>query len=85
MAALTDAERHALWGRFMSDLSNEREALGALTKADLRAAVDAVDAWADANAGSFNSAIPQPARGVLTAKQKARLLLYVIRRRYEVA
>jgi hypothetical protein len=59
--------------------------LGALTKADLKAAVDAIDAWIDANAASFNQAIPQPARGALTAKQKAWLFFFVVRRRFEVA
>ena len=49
------------------------------------AAVDAMDIWANDNAAAFNSAIPQPARGVLSAKQKAWLLFHVIRRRFELA
>lgn len=56
-----------------------------LTKPDIRAAVAAADAWADANSASFNAAIPQPARSVLTTRQKARLLEAVIRRRYEIS
>jgi hypothetical protein len=52
--------------------------------AELRAAVDAIDQWIDDNASSFNSSIPQPARSSLTAKQKARLLVWVVRRRFEV-
>lgn len=85
MAVLPDGDRVALWADLMREISRVVEPLGALNKADLRAAVDAADAWADANASSFNTAIPQPARGVLTAKQKARLLMFVIRRRFEVA
>lgn len=54
---------------------------GVLTKADLRAAVNAVDDWADANAVGFNTAIPQPARGAMTSKQKTLLLSYVILKR----
>jgi hypothetical protein len=69
----------------MRDVSAAREPLGALTKAELRAAVNAADAWADANAASFNAALPQPARSALTARQKARLLAVVLRRRYEVS
>lgn len=85
MAVLPDADRLALWADLMREISRFSEPLGALTKADLRAALDAADGWADANASSYNTALPQPARGVLTAKQKARLLMFVIRRRFEVA
>ena len=84
MAVLSDANRYALWGQYMSDASARRDALP-LSKADLRAAVNAVDAWVDANAAVFNLAIPQPARSALTAKQKADLLRYVVGRRWEVA
>ena len=85
MAVLTDNDRAALNALIQSDWSSEREQLGLLTKADLRAAINAIDAWVDANAAAFNAAIPQPARAQLTAKQKARLLLLVVRRRWEVA
>lgn len=55
-----------------------------LSAADVRAAINAIDDWADANAAEFNTAIPQPARGALTVRQKTQLLMYVIRRRAEV-
>ena len=83
MAVLTDPERQELADALARELSNLRIVLGALTKADLRAAVNAADAWADANATSYNTALPQPARGVLTAKQKNYLLEYVLRKRRE--
>ena len=67
----------------MAGASARREPLP-LTKADLRAAIDAVDAWAEANAATFNLAIPQPARAALTPRQKAELLATVVRRRWEV-
>ena len=54
-----------------------------VTKADMKAALDAIDNWVDANAVSFNTAIPLPARTNLTAAQKTRLLLWVIRKRFE--
>lgn len=84
MAVLSNADRLAIWARYMSDAS-----AGAIpipvNKADLRAAIDAIDGWIDANAAAFNAAIPQPARGALTAREKASLLTYVIRRRFEVS
>jgi hypothetical protein len=83
MAVLTDTDRKALWARFMEDLSRNRELI-AVNKADLRATVDAIDSWVDNNQASFNSALPEPAKTNLTAKQKAALLMYVVNKRYEV-
>lgn len=82
MAILTDQDRIAVWKEFQGDLSNAREPLGAITKTELRAAVDAIDQWVSDNAAAMNTAIPQPARGILTAPQKARLLAAIVRRRY---
>lgn len=82
MASLPDQDRFETWAEFMAELSASRESV-AITKTDLRSAIDAIDAWVDANAASFNSAIPQPARGALTATQKAKLLLFVVRKRFE--
>lgn len=56
-----------------------------LTKAQLRNAIDAVDAWLDDNSASFNTTLPVAARNGLSAKQKAGLLMYVINRRFEVS
>lgn len=81
MAALTNEQRTALFAQLMSDLSANGEAIG-VTKPQLRAAVDAVDDWLEANAASLNSAIPQPARGNLTTAQKARMLAFVAMKRY---
>ena len=81
MAVLPDADRVKVWASFMDELSAARERVGALTKADLRAAVNAVDDWIDANSAAFNSAIPQPARAELTNQQKLSLFLRVLRRR----
>lgn len=81
MAVLSDAQRKEIWAQMMRDLSDVREPIG-VTKTDLRAAVDAADQWAQDNAASFNSALPQPARNALTAGQKSRLLAYVIQKRW---
>ena len=80
MAVLPDADRITVWTKLMRDLSDIRESI-AVTKTDLRAAINAVDDWCDTNAASFNTAIPQPARAQLTASQKALLLAYVALRR----
>lgn len=84
MAVLSDADRAATWAAMMRDLSVAAESCG-ITKAQLRAALDAADSWADSNAAAFNTALPAAARNGLTSTQKARLLLAVVRRRWEVA
>lgn len=83
MAVLPDADRFDLWAELMRAISDAHEPV-AITKADLRAALNAADAWAEANATAYNTALPQPARGALTAAQKARILMLVVRRRWEV-
>lgn len=82
MAEMTAGQRAAAAAGLMDDLSRTREALGALTKAEFRAAVDAADTWANNNSASYNSALPLPARTVLTAPQKARLLAAVVLARW---
>lgn len=79
MAVLSDADRATVWGDLMR-LSSV--GVLALTKADLRAAVNAADTWVSDNAAAYNTALPQPARGALTAPQKALLLQVVVERRY---
>lgn len=81
MAILQDTDRALLWAEFMRDRSAARDPL-LLTKADVRAAVDALDAFMNTNATAINTAIPQPARGALTTAQKALLLQFVVARRY---
>ena len=81
MAVLTSQQRFDLWAGFMREFPRA-ETIGAITKADIRAAVDALDTFFDTNANNVNNAIPQPARSVLTTRQKALLLIHVIRARY---
>ena len=80
MAALSSenrAEIHAEWMRLNDESIS-------ITKADLRAAVDALDNFLESNAAAVNNAIPQPARGALSARQKAWILALVIERRFKV-
>jgi len=83
MAILTLAQIFDVWARLMRNISDLRLETS-LTKTDLRAAVEAADVWVDANAASYNSALPIAARTALTAKQKAELLMMVVAKRFEV-
>lgn len=82
MAVLTNNARRELWRSYMQEMSAQQQAVGPITKADLRAAVDALDDFLNTNASAINQAIPQPARSALTVPQKARLLVYVVERRF---
>lgn len=81
MALLSEGDRVEVWSRWMRE---NNIATASLTKTELRAAVDAIDQWVEDNASAFNQAIPLAARTALTAKQKAWLLFFVVRRRFEV-
>ena len=81
MAELTSEQRRQLWAELMQELSRDGETVS-ITKAELRAAVDDLDTWLNTNAATINNAIPQPARGALSASQKARLLMFIVRYRY---
>lgn len=86
MAALSAGDRAAIskyTQRFL--LKETGTGFAGLSVADLNAAIGAIDDWVDTNTTAFNTAIPQPARGSLTAKQKAQLLVYVVKRRAEIA
>lgn len=77
---LTTQQRSQVWGALMRAAA-EDPVPGTITKADLRAAVDACDDWIDANAASFNAALPQPFRGQANLNQKILLLAFVLERR----
>lgn len=81
MAALTDSDRALCYSDFVAEVGASREAFGAMTKTELRAALNALDDFFVTNATAVNAAIPQPARAQLTSAQKARLLMWVIRYR----
>ena len=78
MAALSTADRIECRGEY---LRTEATAIG-LTKAEIQAAVDALDQWFSDNASTINTAIPQPARGALSTSQKARLIAAILYKRY---
>ena len=84
--ALTNEQRKEIWARFMSDLSAVPEMIGdgTINKHQLRDVVDAIDDWIDANAASFNNALPEPGKSQLSGKQKYRLFKMVLIYKYEV-
>jgi len=77
VAIMSNEERRRCWAQLMRA---NTEPMG-ITKADLRAAVDATDQWIEDNSVAFNAALPQPARGALSATQKTLLFVYVAMRR----
>lgn len=81
MTILIDSDRAAL----SAEIQRGANCPGGLTKAQLRAVVNAMDDWWETVALAGNAAIPQPQRGILTTKQKAALFMLVLRRRYEVS
>lgn len=84
MAILSSQDIYKAQVAYCTDISTRREPFD-VKREDLRLALVAIDAWVDENIAAFNAAIPQPARGQLTAKQKAELLMRVVRRRWEVS
>lgn len=59
---------------------------GGITKAQLLDVVNALDDWWEATgAAAGNAAIPQPQRGILTTRQKARLFMALLTARYGVS
>lgn len=81
MAVLSESARRDVWADLMRRFSSDGSTIG-VSKADLRAAVDAIDNYLNTNATAINNTIPQPARGALTTQQKAILLMFVTQRRY---
>lgn len=74
---LSPAQVRRAWHRFV-DEDVIPDGPVSLTKGELAAAVEAVQAWLWSNRAAINQAIPQPARASLTADQKMGLLMIVI-------
>lgn len=81
MAELSSAKRQELWAELMRALSVDGETVS-ITKPELRAAVDALDTWLSNNATAANAILPLPARTSLSAAQKARMLMFIVKYRY---
>ena len=81
MAVLPDQSRVDVWADLMRQLSTERQTV-AITKDELRAAVNAIDDFLESNATAINNAFPAAAKAGLTTAQKARVLAYVALKRW---
>lgn len=79
--ALDATGRFRVWAQAMRDWPTAIGFPSGVTKADLRAAVDATDDWIEANAASYNSALPATFRTSATLPQKTFLFAYVALRR----
>lgn len=84
MATLPEADRARVWRGLMRYWSGLRQAVD-LSKAELRAAVDATDTWIDDNQASYNSALPSAAQASLTTAQKTLLFCVVAAMRVSAA
>lgn len=79
---LTTEQRRAIGTKIM----RTSDCPGEMTKPQLVGVIDALDDWWEASgAAAANTAIPQPQRGILTTKQKARLFMALLAARYEVS
>lgn len=78
MAAMSETNRFRCWAQY---LRAEASLPQGITKADVRAAVDAADDWADTNQTSFNNALPAAFKTAASTTQKTVLLMYVLMRR----
>lgn len=79
MAVLVDADRALVWQQWMS--ANDESIT--LAKADMRAVVDSADTWVDDNAAAFDAAFPIDAQGVLTNRQKQKMVIEILQLRME--
>ena len=82
MPALPPDVREQIAQRWMQECSDLGEPL-ALTKQDIRNAVNANDDWRVANAASANQALPLPFRTTANAAQKSRLMTLIIGTAYQ--
>jgi hypothetical protein len=81
MAVQTEQQRFDAW----ADLMRRGGLIPAgLTKQQIRAAYDAADVWRDANASSYNLALPLAFRNAANAKQKAGMLMLNLVKEYEI-
>lgn len=84
MAVLPEVDRKRVWAGLMRYWSSLLETVPGVTKTDLREAVNAADAWVDANTASYNSALPAAFRANATAEQKSILLIAVVLMRFNL-
>lgn len=80
MALLDATSRQRVWAQAMRDIPRD-VGLPEITKQELKAAMDAMDDWIEAQQLTFNLALPQPFRAAATGRQKSVLFMMVLARR----
>ena len=85
MAVLSTEDRQRVTNGLMRLWSRERTTLGGVNKTQLRAAVDATDAWIEANQTSYNNALPNPFKTQATLVQKTLVFCAVALARVSIA
>lgn len=79
--ALTEQQRQDASAEFQRDESQDRMSISGF-KADVKILMDSLDDYLESNQLLINQAIPLPQRSRFTTRQKARALIYVVRKRY---
>jgi len=84
MAALPSGDIDRIRRGLMRWWSNLREPTVVFDKTQFREAIVAADAWVDANAAAYNTALPATFRNNATTSQRSLLLVAVILMRFNV-
>jgi hypothetical protein len=86
MAVLTAEQLEETKGRCCDELSREGEGgeIGGIGRDGILAAFTATDQWVDDNQASFNAALPEPAKSLMSSRQKVRMFMWVVKKRWEV-
>lgn len=80
MTTLTEPDRLTI----SAEAQRTPECPPELSKAQLKAVIDALDDWWEATGAALaNAAIPQPQRGAMNARQKAFLFQRVLGKKYK--
>ena len=82
MAVLTDSQRRDVWKR-LQDILGKRDRALAMTKAELRTAIDEADAWVEANFADALATFTGTPSTELTTDEKKELYYLVLERRYQ--
>lgn len=82
MAVLSDNDRIKVWRKLQDDYG-ERHSSMALTKAQLRTAVNEIDDWVNTNMATAIAAITGTPSTVLTADEKEEVFFRVARQRWK--
>jgi hypothetical protein len=81
MPPLVDDDRKQASRAFIEKVFVQQNQTAIVDTAGLKAAIDAVDDWVDANLTSFNNSLPEPFKSRASVAQKASVLSFVVSKR----